>query len=56
MGRFGRRRAVRHVTKNEECETDPDQTVGSEEGCWNSVLDPALARSMMEYCPKLFMR
>ena len=22
----------------------------------NSVLDPALAHSMMEYCPKLFMR
>ena len=24
--------------------------------CWDSVFDPALARSMMEYCPKLFMR
>ena len=35
-----------------ECETDPDQTVGSEEGCWNSVLDPAFVRSMMEHCPK----
>ena len=32
---------TRPTTK--ECETDPDQTVGSEEGCWNSVLDPALA-------------
>ena len=47
MGRFGRRGAVRHET---------NETAGSEEGCWNSVLDPALARSMMEYCPKLFMR
>ena len=24
--------------------------------CWNSVLDPPFAHSMIEYCPKVFMR